>query len=116
MENKIAHAIKLYNEEKFEESFKALLPIAERGDPEAQSYVGLMFSLGQGVNRNIELAIKWLTEAANQDRGDAAHNLGTLYLTCEPDFPTNREIAVKWYKTAKSLGFVVTQDSWYDQL
>jgi len=87
---------------------KILLPLAKSGNPLAQARVGFAYQLGLGwQKRDIRNAIKWLVAAANQDVGEAAHNLGALYLTCEPDLPVDREKSRFWYKKAELLGFIV---------
>jgi len=74
-----------------------------------------MYYVGQGVKRDLSEAIKWLESASKKGRGEAAHNLGTLYLTCEPEISRNEEISNKWYQKAKRLGFKVAPDQWYGE-
>ncbi len=98
----------LFDAENYNEAMKILLPLAESGNSLAQARVGFAYQLGLGCRkRDVQNAIKWLVAAANQGVGEAAHNLGTLYLTCEPDLPVDREKSNFWYKKAESLGFVV---------
>lgn len=91
----------------YQDALDTLLPHAEGGVPEAQAAVGLIYQLGLGVDRNIKSAVTWLEQAANQGNGAAAHNLGTLYLTCEPDLPVDADKSRYWYEKAKHLGFIV---------
>ena len=98
----------------YQEAFELLIPYAEAGDPVACSKVGVLYQLGLGVQRDIEKAIKFLTTAAEKGNGEAAHNLGTLYLSAEPDFPNEPDKSKFWYKRAKELGFVVAQNDWYE--
>ncbi len=99
--------------EKYEAAFKVLHPLAKQQELKAQAAVGFMYQSGLGVERNIEKAIKWLEAAAKCGLGEAAHNLATLYLSCEPDQPKNPEKSRFWYKKAKELGFVTGSDDWY---
>lgn len=97
-------------------AFTCLLPCAEAGNAEAQANVGFLYYMGLGVDRDLQKAIDWLHQAIAQGRGDAAHNLATLYLTCEPELPRKPEEARKLYLKAQKLGFVVASDEWYDRV
>lgn len=103
----IKFGLRQLNEENYPKAFNTLLPCAEAGDVESMAAIGLMCQLGLGVDRNIEQAILFLQKAAEEGSGPAAHNLGTLYLTCEPDIPRDPIKSKFWYERAKSLGFVV---------
>ena len=98
------------------EALKCLLPCAEAGNAEAQASVGFLYYMGLGIDRDLKRAIDWLLKAVAQGRGEAAHNLATLYLTCEPEILRNPEESRKLYLKAKELGFVVAPDEWYEQL
>ena len=52
---------------------------AERGDAEAQAYLGAMFAHGMGVDENFSIALYWLRKAAEQDNSVALRELGFLY-------------------------------------
>lgn len=93
-----------------------LLPCAEAGITEAEAAVGSIYMLGLGTPRDAEKAIIFLTRAAEKGSGNAAHNLGTLYLTGEPDIPRNPEESRKWYRKAHDLGFIVTNEDWYRRI
>ena len=54
-------------------------PLAEQGDSDAQSNLGLMYSNGWGVPENDKTAVKWYTKAAEQGISDAQYNLGVMY-------------------------------------
>lgn len=109
--SQLEKGLNLFNDEKYLEAMKLLLPLAEQGDLKSQSKVGLVYMLGFNGRRDIGRAIFWLQKAASCGEGEAAHNLGTLYLTCEPDSPKCDEKSRYWYSEAKKLGFVVGVDS-----
>jgi TPR repeat protein len=54
-------------------------PLAEQGDPAAQSYLGFMFETGRGVPRNYTEAAMWYRRAAEQGDSLAQYSLGLLY-------------------------------------
>lgn len=54
--------------------------LAQSGDPEAQANLGYNFLVGDGgFDRNIEMAVYWLSLAADQGVARAQNNLGILY-------------------------------------
>jgi uncharacterized protein len=55
------------------------VPIAERGDPNAQAYLGLLYSKGYGVPQNYTVAALWYRRAAEQGHSGAQYELGLLY-------------------------------------
>jgi len=54
------------------------LKAAEQGDPDAQNYLGWMYSHGSGVRRNKVEAIKWYRKAAEQGDSEAKRALEEL--------------------------------------
>lgn len=98
-------ALKLLEAEDYESSFRLLLPLAHKDMVRAQESVGLMYQIGLGVDRNVDEAFRWLQRAANAGSGVAAHNLGTLYQTCEPERPIDKGQSEHWFERARNLGF-----------
>ena len=56
-----------------------LLVAAERGSPQAQTYLGYMYQYGLGVPQNYFAAAGWLSEAAQQGEPTAQFMLGLLF-------------------------------------
>ena len=54
------------------------LKAAEQGDPDAQNYLGWMYSHGSGVRRNKVEAVKWYRRAAEQGDSEAKRALEEL--------------------------------------
>ncbi len=54
-------------------------PLAEQGDPAAQSYLGFMFETGRGVPQNYTEAAMWYRRSAEQGDSLAQYSLGLLY-------------------------------------
>jgi TPR repeat protein len=54
-------------------------PMAEHGDPAAQTYLGFMFETGRGVPQNYTEAAMWYRRAAEQGDSLAQYSLGMLY-------------------------------------
>lgn len=55
------------------------LPLAEKGDPQAQFNMGLLYETGRGVPQDISLAVSWYRQAAEQGLFSAQYNLAVLY-------------------------------------
>jgi len=55
-----------------------LLPEAERGDADAQTYLGWMYSNGRGVPQDDVEAVQWLRRAADQGQPTAQFLLGLM--------------------------------------
>lgn len=83
---------------------EALLRVARQGKPDAQTKVGHAYRDGDGVQRNIEEAIKWYTSASVQQEPEALHALGLLHCNGNgvlQDFPESKT----FFKRASDLGF-----------
>jgi TPR repeat protein len=59
-----------YNRGDYMPAIRLFRPLAEQGNPKAQSVLGVMFRKGEGVPRNSARAHMWFSFAAK--RGDAA--------------------------------------------
>ena len=56
-----------------------LMPLAQAGDAEAQTRLGLLYFNGQGVREDDRAAFDWLQKAALQGHAAAQYHLATLY-------------------------------------
>ena len=63
----IAH----YRSQDYKEAHTWLHKAAQKNDPHAQRYLGMIFFLGQGVDRDYALASKWLARSAAQGDEEA---------------------------------------------
>ncbi|HQC29710.1 MAG TPA: hypothetical protein PK342_10020 [Methylotenera sp.] len=97
-------ALAAFDASEYEKALVLMLPIAEDGDIDMMCNVGTIYQLGLGTSRNLEQAVYWLEKAALLGNALAAHNLGTLYMTCLPDWPLNPEACDKWRKLSNKLG------------
>jgi len=76
---------------------------AEQGDAEAQSALGIMYDLGEGVPEDDAEAVKWYRKAAEQGNGEAQHTLGIMYANGK-GVPEDDVEAAKWYRKAAEQG------------
>lgn len=63
----------------YQTALKIWLPLAQGGDPKAQSYVGEIYEKGLGTQPNYQQAASWYQQAANQGYARAKMSLGSLY-------------------------------------
>ena len=69
----------LYEKKEYEKAFQFFKAEANKGDAEAQFWVGRCYANGEGVVQNYMLAAEWYTKSANQNYFKAQHNLALLY-------------------------------------
>lgn len=80
-----------------------LLAKATAGDAAAQYGIGEKYAKGDGVSKNMEEAVKWLTKSAEQGNADAQMSLGALFVSGR-GVPKNSTEAAKWYRLAAEQG------------
>ncbi|MBI4005118.1 MAG: SEL1-like repeat protein [Gammaproteobacteria bacterium] len=84
--------------------------LAAKGDAKAQSHLGYLYYVGEGVPQSYEEAVKWYREAAVQGDRDAQYNLAVAYAFGEGIKQDYKEAAV-WYRRAAEQGHSVAQYS-----
>jgi TPR repeat protein len=104
VENVVRRCRALIESEAYADALKELAPLAQQGQIEACSMIGALLMMGLGCPRDLTSAVKYLEFAANRGNALAAHNLGTLYMTCEPEWPVNRDLSHHWWEIASKLG------------
>lgn len=78
------------------------LPVAEGGDPEAQTYVGEIYEKGLGIRPDYRTAGLWYRRAANQGFSRAQINLGNLFEK-GLGVPRDKAAALNWYRKASGV-------------
>src|SRR4051794_5840843 len=58
--------VSAFNRQEYLLASQNFFPLAEHGDPAAQTYLGFMFETGRGVPRNYTEAAMWYRRAAEQ--------------------------------------------------
>jgi len=87
---------------------KLLRPLAEHGDAAAQTGLGFMYNLGQGVAQDDQQAAEWFRKAAGQGNAMAQSGLGFLYQSGQGVVQNDQE-AAKWYQLAAEQGYAIAQ-------
>jgi uncharacterized protein len=72
---------------------------ADRGDADAQFWLGAAYESGRGIKRDFAQAIKWLGKSAKQGNPDAEFLLGQMYEDAE-GLPQDYVRAAESYRVA----------------
>jgi TPR repeat protein len=75
----LREGISAANRQDFQRASRIFIPLAERGDPAAQAWLGFLFETGRGVPQNYTEAAMWYRRAAEQGDSLAQYSLGLLY-------------------------------------
>ena len=85
-----------------------LQELIDQGDAQAQTDLGSMYYLGEGVRQDYAKAVEWFEKAANQGNSSAQSNLGLMYyqgLGVSQDYAK----AVDLYKKSANQGVAAAQ-------
>lgn len=96
----------------YEKPFKWFEEEAEKGNADAQYYLGIMYENGRGVYKNYKNAAAWYEKATDQGHAEAAYQLGVLHFygyLAEPHPIPNHEMAFICFEIAAKQGQVDAQ-------
>jgi TPR repeat protein len=68
-----------YERDDYPAAMKLWQPLADKGEPAAETKIGWMYEAAMGVPLNYAEAIKWYRKAADQGYAEAEVNLGEMY-------------------------------------
>lgn len=91
-------------------ALKEIRPLAQKGDANAQSDLGMMYATGRGVPQNAIEAGKWIRKAAEQGYAEAEYNLGLINIK-GLGVPRNNAEALKWFRKSADQGYIKAQYS-----
>ena len=92
-----------YNRGDYATVVRELLPLAQDGNPRAQTNLGRLYFLGQGVPQDYAQALTWFRRAADQGDAGAQFNLGVIYDNGQ-GVPQDYAQAGYWYRKAADQG------------
>lgn len=104
----VEDATEAYDKGDYQTAYTLFKPLAEKGLPEAQYHLGLMFDDGHGVSQDYAEAMKWFRKAAEQGNAFAQHGLGNMYLEGIV-VPQDTFEATKWFMRAADQGLAASQ-------
>jgi len=110
----LTEASDLISTREYQRALALLIPLVEVPVPGALSLLGVMYQLGEGVERNGTKAVELLTKAVKLGDGSAAHNLGTIYGMGMPGIPQNHQLSRQFYRKAKAMGAQFANNEFYD--
>jgi TPR repeat protein len=87
----------------YRDAFAKLNPLAAKGDVDAQLFIGVMYSKGQGVEQDFQQSLRWLLKAAEQGDAQAQSKLGVMYGNGQ-GVAQDIVQAHKWYSLAALAG------------
>lgn len=95
----VTQGIEAWQRSDYAKAVAIWIPLATKGDADAQFNLGQAYRLGRGVETNLATAQTWFERAANQGHVDAATTLGLLLFQ-------NGDLAsgLKWLKKAADQG------------
>lgn len=92
-----------YRRGEYATALTLLRPLAERGDPPAQYYLGLMYQDGKGLPEDLAQALGWYRRAADRNLPSAQKNLADLYYLGK-GVARDYAAAANWYRKAAEAG------------
>jgi hypothetical protein len=91
-----------------EKSVDVLLELAEKGDPEAQYNIGVIYFFGKEVPQNQANAFTWFKKAAEQGYNAAQYALGRMYYYGQ-GVQKDGDQAAAWFRKAAEKGYADAQ-------
>ncbi len=98
-------AITAYKAGDFETAARQFRPLAEKGDPQAQYYLGYMYEKGQGVAKNPALMRQWYQRAADAGNAKAQYKVAVGYAFGVGGLAQSDEDAAKWLRQSAENGY-----------
>lgn len=92
----------------YEVAFKAWKPLADAGYAKAQAALAWMYHTGNGVEKNLDTAIRWYKLAAHQGHAISQNNLGAMFEDGQ-GVDVNLRAAASWYRDAAKAGYSYAQ-------
>lgn len=93
-----------YDRGRYAAALELWQPLAEEGNPDAQTGLGNLYLGGYGVARDEAAAMAWFRKAADQGHADGQLSLGGLYYARK-----EYAMAASWYRRAAEQGNAVAQ-------
>lgn len=90
----------LYDNGDYGDAVRIYRELADRGDVTAQGSLGWMYSVGRGVEQDLEQAENWYSQAAEHGDAYAQNGLGNIHTR-----QGEHEKALPWYKKAARQGY-----------
>jgi uncharacterized protein len=106
-----AQGARAYDRQNYLLAARILMPLAERWDLRAQTYIGVMYLRGRGVPQNFLVAAYWLHLAAGAGFPEAQYFLGLMYDKGQ-GVPQDSVLAHAWLNLAVAHAEPRVRDRW----
>jgi uncharacterized protein len=106
-----AQGARAYDRQNYVLAEQILMPLADRWDLRAQTYIGVMYLRGQGVPQNFLVAAYWLHLAAGAGFPEAQYFLGLMYDKGQ-GVPQDFVLAHAWLNLAVAHAQPRVRDRW----
>jgi TPR repeat protein len=106
-----AQGTRAYDRQNYVLAAQILMPLAERWDPRAQTYIGVMYLRGRGVPQDFLVAAYWLHLAAGAGFPEAQYFLGLMYDKGQ-GVPQDFVLAHAWLNLAVAHAQPRVRDRW----
>jgi hypothetical protein len=105
-------AAELYRQKNYPAALEAFSTLAGKGDPRAQTILGLMYKYGEGTQQDLNQSFEWYLTAAELGHPPAQFHTGFMYAE-GLGVAQDKEKAVNWLKLAAEQGFDRAVDMLY---
>jgi len=95
----VRDGIEALDRKDFNRALQLIRPLAQSSNPFAQWLLGDMYKDGEGLPKDMKMALDWWTKAASKGLADAQLSLGDSYAAGQ-GVPENWSEAVKWWREA----------------
>jgi TPR repeat protein len=79
MAGDLEDGIAAYDRQDYATAIRLLRPLADQGKAAAQTFIGIMYNNGKGVQRDYAEAMKWYQKAADQGYARPQYDIGLVY-------------------------------------
>ncbi len=97
-------ALSAYDMRNYHKALFLFRKSAQRGNPEAQYNLGVMYLYGRGVAADADRARRWLRRAAASGHAQAAYSLGRLLIDRRRGRFSDQRKAAYWFRLAAKYG------------
>ncbi len=92
-----------YKNKQYAEAMTSFSQAADRGEADAQYYLGVLYRDGLGVSKDYAKAMDWFRKAADQGESISQANIGFFYHNAW-GVPRDYQKAIIWYQKAADAG------------
>ncbi|MDR0522661.1 MAG: SEL1-like repeat protein [Planctomycetaceae bacterium] len=80
------------------------------GHARGQYILGVVYQHGQGIPADMQTALRWFLQSAEQGYADAQCRLGIIYMNGEDDVESDPAVAVQWFRLAANQNDTVARN------